>query len=218
MSSKGYVLAYRKSWSHPAFKDLREAAIWNFLYQNAFWEDGVRNFNGNLFELKRGQLVISMSFLANGFCMSEKGVRLVIQKLEKLGMLVKQGASKGTIITICNYDKFQRFEKTKGEQEGKQRANRGRTEDDNNNKINKYNKINRGDTRSKKGTRLEPDFELPSEWGKWAEEQGLGIDEVLKQEEVFKDYWLSQAGQKGVKLDWQATWRNWIRRHKEFKK
>jgi hypothetical protein len=28
----------------------------------------------------------------------------------------------------------------------------------------------------------------------------------------FKDYWVAQPGQKGVKLDWEATWRNWVRR------
>lgn len=28
----------------------------------------------------------------------------------------------------------------------------------------------------------------------------------------FKDYWISVAGAKGRKLDWAATWRNWIRR------
>ena len=27
----------------------------------------------------------------------------------------------------------------------------------------------------------------------------------------FKDYWTAQAGSKGVKLDWDATWRNWVR-------
>jgi len=27
----------------------------------------------------------------------------------------------------------------------------------------------------------------------------------------FSDYWQSQPGQKGVKLNWQATWRNWLR-------
>jgi hypothetical protein len=27
----------------------------------------------------------------------------------------------------------------------------------------------------------------------------------------FRDYWISQAGEKGVKLDWDATWRNWVR-------
>jgi uncharacterized protein YdaU (DUF1376 family) len=28
----------------------------------------------------------------------------------------------------------------------------------------------------------------------------------------FKDYWISVAGPKGVKADWSATWRNWVRR------
>lgn len=28
----------------------------------------------------------------------------------------------------------------------------------------------------------------------------------------FKDYWIAQPGQKGVKTDWTATWRNWVRR------
>ena len=28
----------------------------------------------------------------------------------------------------------------------------------------------------------------------------------------FADHWAAQPGQKGVKADWPATWRNWIRR------
>ena len=27
----------------------------------------------------------------------------------------------------------------------------------------------------------------------------------------FRDYWIAQPGAKGVKLDWTATWRNWVR-------
>ena len=26
------------------------------------------------------------------------------------------------------------------------------------------------------------------------------------------DYWTAAPGQRGVKLDWNATWRNWMRR------
>lgn len=135
MADKGWVIAYRKSWTHPAFNNLREAAIWNFLYQNAFWEDGNRNFNGYTFNLKRGQIVVSISFLANGFGMTEKAVRVVIQKIEKLGMITVLGASRGTIITICNYDKYQQNEKTEGDQgasKGRAKtpkmANQGQTE------------------------------------------------------------------------------------------
>lgn len=28
----------------------------------------------------------------------------------------------------------------------------------------------------------------------------------------FIDYWIAQPGQKGVKLNWDSTWRNWMRR------
>lgn len=31
----------------------------------------------------------------------------------------------------------------------------------------------------------------------------------------FVDYWRAVPGAKGVKLDWPATWRNWIRRKGE---
>lgn len=30
----------------------------------------------------------------------------------------------------------------------------------------------------------------------------------------FRDYWVAQPGQKGVKTDWFATWRNWVRNQK----
>lgn len=33
--------------------------------------------------------------------------------------------------------------------------------------------------------------------------------------ERFRDYWTAQAGAKGRKSDWQATWRNWCRRDAE---
>jgi hypothetical protein len=32
----------------------------------------------------------------------------------------------------------------------------------------------------------------------------------------FRDYWKSQPGQRGVKADWDATWRNWVRKAGEI--
>ncbi|MES2635826.1 MAG: DUF1376 domain-containing protein [Pseudomonadota bacterium] len=32
----------------------------------------------------------------------------------------------------------------------------------------------------------------------------------------FRDYWIGIAGVKGRKLDWEATWRNWVRNEKSF--
>lgn len=69
----------------------------------------------------------------------------------------------------------------------------------------------------KNGERLSRGWELPEEWGKWAEEQGLSYDEIVLQCDKFKDYWIAKAGKMAVKLDWQATWRNWIRTYLERK-
>ena len=52
-----------------------------------------------------------------------------------------------------------------------------------------------------------PNKEL-AEWSK-AERPDLDLRKVL---EEFRDYWTSLAGSKGVKLDWDATWRNWVRK------
>jgi hypothetical protein len=63
------------------------------------------------------------------------------------------------------------------------------------------------------GTRLRSDFSLPDEWAEFARTKRPDINPQLTFEE-FKDYWIAQPGQKGVKLDWLATWRNWVRREK----
>ena len=40
-------------------------------------------------------------------------------------------------------------------------------------------------------------------------------DWLRAQHRQFIDYWIAQPGQKGIKLDWDATWRNWMRRSAE---
>jgi uncharacterized protein YdaU (DUF1376 family) len=47
---------------------------------------------------------------------------------------------------------------------------------------------------------------LPEDWLPRVED-GNDPTELVK----FRDYWKGAPGQKGVKLDWDATWRNWLR-------
>jgi len=64
----------------------------------------------------------------------------------------------------------------------------------------------------KKGSRLPEDWRLPKDWGQWAVDQGMDELAVRREAEKFRDWWIAQPGQKAVKVDWQATWRNWIRK------
>jgi hypothetical protein len=45
-----------------------------------------------------------------------------------------------------------------------------------------------------------------------AEFPWLGSTDLEREHRSFMDYWVAVAGQKGTKLDWDATWRNWMRR------
>lgn len=66
-------------------------------------------------------------------------------------------------------------------------------------------------SQKKRGTRLPDEWFLPQEWGDWALSQEWPESVIKAESEKFKDYWHSVSGQKGVKLDWFATWRNWMR-------
>jgi len=61
-----------------------------------------------------------------------------------------------------------------------------------------------------KGSRLSTDFELPDSWTEFCQTERPDLN-PKKVFDSFKDYWVAKAGAAGVKLDWQATWRNWVR-------
>ena len=69
---------------------------------------------------------------------------------------------------------------------------------------------------NKRGSRLAQDWFLSKSMGDWATKERPDLD-VHQVADQFKDYWVAQAGQKGVKLDWDATWRNWVRNTKAVK-
>ena len=65
-----------------------------------------------------------------------------------------------------------------------------------------------------KGSRLSADWVLPKEWADWARQERPDLD-LRSVGEQFRDYWSAKAGSGATKLDWQATWRNWVRNQKQ---
>jgi hypothetical protein len=64
----------------------------------------------------------------------------------------------------------------------------------------------------KKGSRLSPEWALPRAWGEWALGEGLSAAGARREADRFRDYWLGRTGKDAAKLDWEATWRNWVRK------
>lgn len=71
-------------------------------------------------------------------------------------------------------------------------------------------------SRSPKASRLPADWKLPKTWGAWAlaEQPGWDEDRIRQTADSFRDYWIAKGGADARKVDWEATWRNWVRREK----
>ncbi len=66
-----------------------------------------------------------------------------------------------------------------------------------------------------RGCRLPADFEPDYDF---ALAEGLPPERVKVEIAKFRDYWNAKAGKDASKRDWQATWRNWVRNSKNYKK
>jgi hypothetical protein len=62
----------------------------------------------------------------------------------------------------------------------------------------------------KKASRL-PESWRPAPGGiEYAEKCGLSTGEIDREIERFRNHWQAKAGRDAAKLDWDATWRNWV--------
>jgi len=71
------------------------------------------------------------------------------------------------------------------------------------------------EAKTQRGTRLPADCILTTEWSDFCKQQrpDLVAGKVFDE---FRDYWIAQPGQKGVKANWGATWRNWVRNQRSI--
>lgn len=79
----------------------------------------------------------------------------------------------------------------------------------------------RGKGESKeKASRLSEDFVMPVEWEEWyfSERKHSNLSELEITFATFKDYWIAKPGKDGTKLNWFSTFRNWVRRDKNWSK
>jgi len=69
-----------------------------------------------------------------------------------------------------------------------------------------------GGEKRARATRIPDPFVVTAEMWAWCHEKGFDLPWAREQTERFVDYWRGIPGQRGTKLDWPGTWRNWLRR------
>ena len=134
MTCSRWIRVCVDTFDHPSLKgefDRRSAWLW--LIANAAWKDHKTRTRGGIVEIKRGQVLAGLKFLADTWGWSIKRVRTFLGELEAEGM-IERGQTKNqyaAVVTICNYDKYQtptETEATDGASEGQARGKRGASE------------------------------------------------------------------------------------------
>ncbi len=67
----------------------------------------------------------------------------------------------------------------------------------------------------KRATRLPDDWRPSDDDTAWQREHNITDLDAKRELDKFRDYWRALPGQRGTKLDWSLTWRNWLRRSLE---
>jgi len=205
----GYVLIYRQLLQNPIFRTDAEAMAFALLVMKASWKDVKVRYKDKIISLQRGQVAISSRDLAERLERNKDWANRFFKRLSDCDMVRVTSATGVNVVTICNYDSYQGACDTGATAPRQDRD----TSDPQNNKRNKDNKINKLNTTTARGTRLPKDWILSEEFVEFAKKELNWTDaDVAAEANEFRDYWIAQPASKGVKNDWFATWRNWVRR------
>lgn len=130
----GFIKLHRGWRDCDAFTNdpFSEREAWLWLIENAAWKDGQRRAGkGNVIEVQRGQIHTSERTLASVWKWDRKHVRRFLKRLEKCAMVGPTGGPSGSLITICNYDKYQSDGTNQGTNQGTVRGtNQGTTQEE----------------------------------------------------------------------------------------
>ena len=109
----GWIKIHRDITKHWIFQDAEKFKWWIDLLLTASHEDNKFLMGDRLIEVKRGQQIISLSFLANRWNTSKRTALRFLKLLESDGMCNRCTHQKVTVLTICNYESYQEVENVK---------------------------------------------------------------------------------------------------------
>src|SRR5271157_2452193 len=115
MSERGFYLVSRGMLDHPRFKPrgpFTQFEAWHWLIESAAYtshEVPVSNGrNRQMVQLEPGQLTYSIRYLAEAWQWSDKRVQRFLSALQLDQSVTTQTTTGQTVITLCNWAKYQR--------------------------------------------------------------------------------------------------------------
>lgn len=218
---RGFLKLWRKSADSEVFACPHLWRLWTWCLMQASYKARVvpvRTGKGStIVKLLPGEFIFGRNSAALNLSESPSTIRNRVKKLEDMGMIKVRADSQYSIITICNWDLYQSEEEGKGQSKDSKRTAKGQQKDnqvtteeqpeDTNKKVNKEKNVKN----SSQG--VPADFLVTEEMKEWVADKTKFQGDVETETEKFLDHFLANGERK---KDWEATWRNWMRRAGEW--
>jgi hypothetical protein len=126
----GWFAMKRGIHEHPLFyRQPERLSVWAWILDNAAWKARRFNAGGVVITVERGQLCTTQEAICDATGVGRKVVRNLLAALERERAVVIEKAGSGakskTLITVCNYEKYQSAKPDEGQDEGQRRAKEG---------------------------------------------------------------------------------------------
>jgi len=195
--SAGWIKFHRKMLDWEWYEDANVFRLFTHLLLTANYKSS--RFRGHT--VPPGSLVTGRISLSEQTGLTQQQVRTALNKLKSTSEITIKTTNKFSIISIACWDKYQHDE---GEMTSKT-TNHQPTSNQQVTTSKEGKKVRRD-----KGTRLPEDWEPSQTDLNYAISKGFQSEQVTLIAERFKNYWVAKPGAGGVKLDWPATWKNWV--------
>lgn len=111
----GWIKIHREITEHWIFQDAEKFKWWIDMIFLASYENNRTVIGNKIVEVKRGQLLGSLSFFMKRWGISKERVINFLRLLQSDGMINKESDKNVSIITICNYDSYQDMSNNKAD-------------------------------------------------------------------------------------------------------
>ena len=130
---RGYVNLWRCSLDSRVFGNEGLWKVWTWCLMKAShqnrWVPIITGKGKTEIEVQSGQFIFGRKTAAKELLMTESTIRNRIEKLKSIGNISLKPDTHYTIITICNWERYQSNEKPKGQPKDNQRTTKGQPKD-----------------------------------------------------------------------------------------
>ena len=209
MEDQSYIKLFRSMLDWDWWDDLNVRSLWITILLMANWKD--KKWRGIV--IKKGSFFTSYEHLADTSGLSVQKVRTALNKLKSTGEITIKSTSRGTLVTIENWEKFQSWELDSTSELTSHSTNEQQTSNKRATNEQQQPKKDNKDKKDKKDIKRER-FTPPTleEVQEYIEEKGYHISA-----ESFIDFYASKGWMVGKNKmqDWRASVRTWEKRRKD---